>query len=52
MEGWIMDVRYAARRLARRPLYALLATLTLALGIGGTAAIYGIAKGILLERLP
>jgi len=52
MESWIMDARYAARRLARRPLYALLAVLTLALGIGGIAAAYGIARTILLEPLP
>jgi predicted permease len=52
MESWIMDVRYAARRLVRRPLYALLSILTLALGIGGTAAVYGIARPILLDRLP
>lgn len=52
MESWIMDARYAARRLTRRPLYALLAVLTLALGIGGTAAVYGIARTILLDPLP
>src|SRR5574338_692152 len=52
MESWIMDIRYAARRLVRRPLYALLSILTLALGIGGTAAIYAIARPILLDRLP
>ena len=52
MESWIMDARYAARRLVRRPLYAFLSVLTLALGIGGTAAVYGIARPILLERLP
>src|SRR5690349_18986557 len=37
-ESWIMDFRYAARRLMRRPTYAALAILTLALGAGGTAA--------------
>ena len=52
MESWIMDARYAARRLVRRPLYAILSVLTLALGIGGTAAVYGIARPILLDRLP
>jgi predicted permease len=52
MESWIMDARYAARRLARRPLYALLSILTLALGIGGTAAVYAIARPILLDPLP
>lgn len=52
MEGWIMDVRYAARRLARRPLYTVLAVITLSLGIGGMAATYGIARPILLDPLP
>ena len=52
MESWIMDARYAARRLLRRPLYAILSVLTLALGIGGTAAVYAIARPILLDPLP
>jgi putative ABC transport system permease protein len=52
MESWIIDTRYATRRLVRRPLYALLAVLTLALGVGGTAAIFSIVRGLLLEPLP
>ena len=52
MESWIMDARYAARRLVRRPLYTALSVLTLALGIGGTAAVYAIARPILLDPLP
>lgn len=52
MESWIMDVRYAARRLRTRPTYALLAILTLALGVGGTAAIFSLVRGLLFERLP
>ena len=51
-ESWIKDVRYAARRLRRRPLYAALAVLTLALGAGGTAAIYSITRTLLLDPLP
>ena len=51
-ESWIMDVRYAARRLLSRPTYALLAILTLALGAGGTAAVFSIARTILLDPLP
>ena len=46
------DARYAFRRLAARPGYALLSVLTLALGIGGTAAVFGIARPVLLEPLP
>lgn len=52
MESWIMDARYAARRLRSRPAYALLAVLTLALGVGGTAAIYSIVRHILIDPLP
>jgi predicted permease len=52
MESWIMDARFVARRLASRPGYAILAVLTLALGVGGTAAIYGVARKFLLDPLP
>src|SRR5690349_6742726 len=52
LKGLIADLHYAARRLRSRPTYALLSIITLALGIGGTAAIFGIAKPILFERLP
>ena len=50
--SWITDVRFAARRLRARPVYALLAVLTLALGVGGTAAVSGIARGLLFDPLP
>ena len=52
VETWIMDVRYAARRLMSRPTYALLAVLTLALGAGGTAAVFSVARTLLLDPLP
>ncbi|MFL5574492.1 MAG: ADOP family duplicated permease [Gemmatimonadaceae bacterium] len=52
LTSWITDARYAARRLRARPGYTLLAVLTLALGIGGTAAVYGIARGPLFDPLP
>jgi hypothetical protein len=51
-ESWIMDFRYAARRLMGRPTYALLTVLTLALGAGGTAAIFSVVRTLLLEPLP
>lgn len=49
---WMADVRYAARRLRARPGYALLAVLTLALGIGGVAAVFGVARPVVLDPLP
>lgn len=51
-ESWIMDFRYAGRRLMSRPTYALLAVMTLALGAGGTAAIFSVVRTLLLEPLP
>ena len=52
LRSWITDARYAVRRLRARPGYTLLAVLTLALGIGGTAAVYGIARPLLFDPLP
>jgi predicted permease len=49
---WLTDARYAARRLRSRPAYALVAVLTLALGIGGTAAVFGIARPLVFDPLP
>ena len=52
LRTWIADARYSVRRLLARPGYALLAVLTLALGVGGTAAMYGVARGVLFDPLP
>ncbi|HUF48070.1 MAG TPA: ABC transporter permease [Vicinamibacterales bacterium] len=46
------DVRYAFRLLQRHPAFALVAVLTLGLGIGATTAIFSVANGILLRPLP
>ena len=52
LANWLMDARYAARRLWARPAYALVAVLTLALGIGGTTAVFGIARPLIFDPLP
>jgi predicted permease len=48
----LADIRHSVRRLLAHPGYALLAVLTLALGVGGTAATYGVAGRVLFDPLP
>ena len=52
LRTWITDARYAARRLRARPGFTLLSILTLALGVGGTAAVFGIARPLIIDPLP
>ena len=46
------DCRYGFRALVRRPVAGALLLATLSLGIGGSAAIFGVVHGILLAPLP
>src|SRR5512139_4237950 len=51
MQNWFKDIRYALRQLGRTPVFAA-AVLTLALGIGGTTAIFSLIHTVMLRSLP
>jgi putative ABC transport system permease protein len=52
MHAWREDLRYAVRTLARSRTFTLVATLTLAVGIGANAAIFSLLDEALFQRLP
>ena len=52
MTGWTRELKFALRSLTRHPSFALLAILTLALGIGVNTTVFTLVDGVLIRPLP
>ncbi len=52
MGGVIKDVRFALRGLRRRPGFAAVAVLTIALGIGTASAVFAVVDAVVFRPLP
>src|ERR1700716_4079429 len=52
MENPLTAVRYAVRQFRSSPVFTVAAVLTLALGIGGTTAIFTLIDAVMLRSLP
>jgi putative ABC transport system permease protein len=52
VEGFARDLGYAFRALRRAPVFAAVAIITLALGIGASTAVFSVADAVLVHGLP
>src|SRR3954471_9186876 len=52
MKNLLGNIRYAMRQFRQSPVFTIAATLTLALGIGGTTAIFTLIHAVMLRSLP
>src|SRR5579862_9717486 len=52
LEKLVHDLRYATRMFAHTPLFVAVAVISMALGIGGNAAVFSLVNALLIRPLP
>jgi predicted permease len=52
LDSLAQDIRYGLRQIVRAPMFSAVAILSLAIGIGASAAVFSLADRMLLRKLP
>jgi ABC-type antimicrobial peptide transport system permease subunit len=52
IDGFLQDLRYGARMLAKNPGFTLVAVMSMAIGVGANAAMFSVADGLVFRPLP
>ncbi len=52
IDGLLQDVRFGLRLMRRSPVFTIVAVVSLGVGMGASAAVFSLADGLLLKKLP